>query len=191
MKYELRYIVKYVLEYDAGIPKTIIFAVVLSICGVVVGLHLLRDEKLTLARNTSWGFFWGYVAFVLCYTVIFRSSRVTQIYFLRPLWGHTMLYYKMIAEMIMNVLLFIPTGFFVGASMQYPSFLKTIGYGLALSVTIELVQLASRRGVCNIDDVIHNALGCAIGYLLIRSCYLNVCMLRWCIRKNVFSPDFV
>ena len=172
MKYELRYIVKYVLEYDAGIPKTIIFAVVLSICGVVVGLHLRRDEKLALARNTSWGFFWGYVAFVLCYTVIFRNSRATQIYFLRPLWSYTMLYYKMIAEIVLNVLMFMPIGFLYGGSKKKAGWIEALCIGLGFSVAIEAMQLLTRRGVCSIDDVIHNTIGCLIGYGLFRLFYM-------------------
>jgi glycopeptide antibiotics resistance protein len=172
MKYEPKYIIKFILEYDAGIPKTIIFAVVLSMCGVVVGLHLLRDDKLALARKTSWWFFLGYVIFVLCYTVVFRNCRATQIYFLRPLWSYTMLYYKKIAEIVLNVLMFMPIGFLYGGSKKKVRWVEVLCIGLGLSVVIEVMQLLTRRGVCSIDDVIHNTIGCLIGYGLFRLFYM-------------------
>jgi glycopeptide antibiotics resistance protein len=42
--------------------------------------------------------------------------------------------------------------------------------GCLLSAAIEILQLLTRRGVCNIDDVIHNTIGCAIGYGIFRLC---------------------
>lgn len=41
-----------------------------------------------------------------------------------------------------------------------------IGLGLVVSLVIELGQLVFEKGVAEIDDLIHNTLGCAIGYLI-------------------------
>ena len=36
--------------------------------------------------------------------------------------------------------------------------------GAGISVMIELLQLIFKRGLCEVDDVIHNVLGCMVGY---------------------------
>ena len=38
--------------------------------------------------------------------------------------------------------------------------------GLVLSVAIETVQLTAKLGTCDLDDIISNALGAAVGVLL-------------------------
>jgi glycopeptide antibiotics resistance protein len=70
----------------------------------------------------------------------------------------------MVAQHILNVLMFIPIGFFLCATIYGIRFMHVIEIGCLLSVMIEILQLITRRGVCNIDDVIHNTIGCAIGY---------------------------
>ena len=44
---------------------------------------------------------------------------------------------------------------------------KTVGLAAGYSMLIELAQLMSFRGLFEFDDVIHNALGTAIGVLLV------------------------
>lgn len=41
--------------------------------------------------------------------------------------------------------------------------------GILLSVGIEALQLYLKRGLCETDDIIHNTLGCLIGYGVILS----------------------
>ena len=43
---------------------------------------------------------------------------------------------------------------------------KTVGLAAGYSLLIELAQLVSFRGLFEFDDVIHNALGTAVGVLL-------------------------
>ena len=40
---------------------------------------------------------------------------------------------------------------------------KTIGLGCLISMSIEALQYIFKHGFCEVDDVIHNTLGCAIG----------------------------
>jgi glycopeptide antibiotics resistance protein len=40
-----------------------------------------------------------------------------------------------------------------------------------LSFFIELTQLITTRGVFNVDDIIHNVLGCVIGFACFVLCY--------------------
>lgn len=38
--------------------------------------------------------------------------------------------------------------------------------GLVFSSFIELSQLVLKRGLCETDDVIHNTVGCVVGYIM-------------------------
>ncbi len=69
----------------------------------------------------------------------------------------------MIEEMILNIVLFVPIGFLICGAQKDISILQVCGIGCGLSLTIELLQLITQRGVCNINDVIHNTFGCAVG----------------------------
>lgn len=66
-----------------------------------------------------------------------------------------------------NVGMFIPLGFFLpllwrGMRKWWRTWLAT-----ALTVTaVELTQLFSLRGTCDVDDLILNLLGAAVGYIL-------------------------
>ena len=179
MKYELRYIAKYIFEYNAGIPKAVILVAVLCMCGIVSVLYLRRNDKTDFARNSSCLFFWVYVAIVLCYTIIFRNCKPIQILLLHPFGSYSALCYKRIAEIIFNVLMFMPIGFLYGGSKKKVRWVEVLCIGLGLSVSIEVMQLLSRRGVCSIDDVIHNTIGCLIGYGLFRLFYMMKPWLQW------------
>lgn len=68
----------------------------------------------------------------------------------------------------LNAVLFIPTGFIL--PQLGPVQLRRIGMnfwaGLVLSTVIETVQLIAHLGLCDINDIIFNALGAAAGTIL-------------------------
>ena len=89
----------------------------------------------------------------------------------QPFWSYANLYNKRIAEIIMNIIMFIPIGFFAGGALKKKHVWNAIEIGIVLSFFIEITQLITTRGVCNIDDVIHNTLGCVIGFGCFVLCY--------------------
>lgn len=67
-----------------------------------------------------------------------------------------------------NAVMFVPVGFFLPLLwQQFIRPLYTIGVGLLLSLGIELIQLFTFRAT-DIDDLMMNTLGAALGYLLYR-----------------------
>ena len=66
-------------------------------------------------------------------------------------------------QVYMNVYLFIPFGFLIPFSSK-KTFIQTLIIGCCLSITIEALQYIFALGLCETDDVIHNTLGCIIGY---------------------------
>ena len=73
------------------------------------------------------------------------------------------------AYVVENVLLFIPYGFF--GSMAFEKlrhFLPSIALGAATSLGIECMQLVTKRGFFQTDDIWTNILGTVIGFCVFR-----------------------
>ena len=167
---EIRLVWKYMLLFDTGVPKYFVLALVVVVLGIITGLYLTRKDFSSFVRNSLFSLLIGYVFFVLCVTILFRESSGDLKYYVYPFWSYDVLNYKIIAQLILNVLLFVPLGFLLGATMKGTKWILPIKIGCLLSVMIEETQLFTTRGVCNIDDVIHNTLGCAIGYGIYKLC---------------------
>ena len=70
-----------------------------------------------------------------------------------------------VVNLVGNVIMFIPLGFFLPAVFQKLYRLWKTLLTTALAITlIELAQLFTLLGSCDVDDLILNLLGAAIGY---------------------------
>lgn len=84
-----------------------------------------------------------------------------------------------------NVIGFIPFGLFL--PMLHRHFRKlprTVLICMLFSTGVELTQLVTRRGSCDIDDVILNTLGGLLGYIAFRICNA----VRKKISEDVYRP---
>ena len=116
---------------------------------------------------------------ILCATVIFREPSTKRGYNLMPFWsywdyGKDSYFLEMFGENILNVLLFVPIGFLAACGLQGLTWKKVLLLGGGLSVCIEVLQFIFKKGFCETDDVIHNVLGCLIGYGLWRVCCIRL-----------------
>ena len=68
-------------------------------------------------------------------------------------------------NIILNILLFLPFGYLIPSLFPRPRCWQVILLGLAFSLTIELLQLITKLGYADVDDLINNTLGAAIGWL--------------------------
>ena len=120
-----------------------------------------------MKKRLGWIFFVAYVLFLLWLTILSRQPRVGERVFK---WELLWAYRAWIAgesfgktesiQNINNVLVFIPFGaLFPGKNRK--ALLLTV---LLFSAAIEAVQYALNLGWCEIDDVICNVLGAAIGF---------------------------
>lgn len=171
MKLDWEYITQYIVKYDIGIPPVVIIGVSIIVFSIILLLFRIKTSYSVFVRHASICLFIGYVILVLCTTIFFRDDTYEKRYMLHPFWSYTVLYNRLLAQLIMNVLLFIPIGFFAGGSLKKKNIWNAIGIGFVLSFFIELTQLISTRGVFNVDDIIHNVLGCIIGFSFFVLCY--------------------
>lgn len=68
-----------------------------------------------------------------------------------------------------NICMFVPLGFFLRALFpRCRSFWRCMAAVAVIMTTVELFQLFTLRGFCEVDDVMLNVLGAAVGWLIAR-----------------------
>lgn len=110
-----------------------------------------------------------YILINLYETILFRKPYPTMTYELELFWSYKRAFQGnsfLIRQIVLNILLYVPFGFFVADIWRKLGFRKVFLAGFLLSVTTELTQLIFRIGLFELDDIFNNTLGCVIGYLL-------------------------
>ncbi len=75
--------------------------------------------------------------------------------------------FNVILNLLGNIVCFVPFGFVVPIlSPRHKGFFKIAWLSFCVSLLVELVQLVSKVGSCDVDDIILNTLGGITGYLL-------------------------
>lgn len=165
------FVTKLMIEYDVFVPLHIIGGVVAFSCLLTIVLYFTKANYLEFFRSLSWILLVGYLFLSLCATIFYRNKTEELRYSLYPLRSYVALYDKALIENVLNIFLFLPIGFLICVVTKNRNLYVAFCIGCVLSITIELIQLVSKRGVCNIDDLIHNAIGCLIGCGLFLVCY--------------------
>lgn len=134
---------------------------------IVLGMLMMkwgRVKKFLLGSLLS-----EYYFLVFCSTVICRGCGSERRKELIPFWNYADIWNRVdyptdMIEVLLNIALFVPIGLLLGGMGM--KLKKVFLSGVILSCVIEGSQFAFRRGLCETDDVIHNTLGCIIGYLV-------------------------
>ncbi len=145
--------------YEAGILVLLAGLVIcLLTCGIRKGL-----------RYVDGLFLIEYVILIYCSTVIFRVSGSETGHEFMPFWSYGAYFRgenpRLLSENIMNMLVFVPVGFLIGTQKRWSVALIV---GATISVIIETFQFFLHRGFAEVDDVMHNMMGCLIGYGVFR-----------------------
>lgn len=78
-------------------------------------------------------------------------------------------FWPVAVNLVGNVLAFVPFGlFFPLLSRRSRSFVKVTLISCEVSISVELIQLLTRVGSCDVDDIILNTLGGMLGYMCFR-----------------------
>lgn len=112
-----------------------------------------------------------YIFLIYCSTVIFRIYSEERGFNLSPFWSYEAIHNGnevLILQNIMNVMAFIPIGILFCLWFTKGKWWKVMGLGCLISISIEVLQFILKRGFSELDDVMHNTLGCIIGYGIVQ-----------------------
>ena len=179
---------QYIISLYKDIPQEV-YEGLLSVFCLGVVLFIAFKGLRTGFRWSSVLLLIEYIFLLFCSTVIFRPTGETRQYDFHPFWSYDRP--ELLVENIMNVIVFIPVGMILGSLLRvkgswskYGSWFKVNGLwlivlliGCSISVTIESLQFFFMRGFSEVDDVMHNTLGCILGYslwLMVHGAWLRV-----------------
>ena len=151
---------EYIVSLFNEVPQCIYIILFLIFC--VGCLILIRLRVRNLGRMISKLLLFEYLFYIICSTLLFRTVDNDVYYNFKPFWSYSQS--GLLIENIMNVIMFVPVGVLLGSSSSKMIMWKSLLFGGGLSIIIEVIQYYSKRGVAEFDDVMHNTMGCVIGF---------------------------
>ena len=144
--------------------------IILSVLIFIISIYFLEKKIHFKKKVVSYSIFFSYILFVFFFTVIGREASSGYQYNLELFWSYKRAFSEgSLVNLFgnsLNILLFIPFGIcafgIMDCSMEKFVFVGCIG--MVLSLIIELLQLALKRGLFEFDDIFHNVIGMMLGY---------------------------
>ena len=162
----------YFLSSMNNIPSFLIWVLV-TVFGIGCAFLILRHGWSKGLRTSAILLLAEWTFLILCTAVLFRAAEPVRQCHLIPFWSYT--HYPENSYLIeaaainaLNVIMFIPIGLLSGLGFREMTWKKVLLTGLAFSLLIELLQFILKRGLCETDDLIHNILGCMVGFAAFR-----------------------
>lgn len=150
-----------------GVPLPwFIISLALMLLVVIWGLCYKRIEN--KKKFVFVALFVEYLFIVLCSTVLCRHTMKEHVMELVPYW-----FYKVFDigntdispwDIFNNMLLMVPVGALLYGISPSIKWYKVLIIGLSCSLTIELLQYIFMKGFTQTDDILHNSMGCLIGW---------------------------
>lgn len=78
--------------------------------------------------------------------------------------------FAVFANLAGNILIFVPYGFFISMASRSRGLFKTLFFSMGLSLCVEVVQLFTRVGSFDVDDILLNTIGGVLGYIFFSIC---------------------
>lgn len=162
---EIRHFYLYVLKID-WYYQVIAFLIFLFVLFYVCK----KNKSINKIKSVSTAILPAYIFILFSSLVFSRAANENYMYNFVPFWtiptilegnvGH-------VREMLLNCLMLVPVGFLF-PYVTKRGFKETLGIGLLISISLELLQLIFKKGLCELDDVIYNVTGALIGLVLYR-----------------------
>ena len=152
---------QYIISLYQDIPQEVYEGLLSIFCIGLVVFIAWKEFKTGLQYSVALLLI-EYIFLIFCSTVIFRTVGETRQYDFHPFWSYDRP--ELLVETIMNVVVFIPVGLLLGIAFKQMTWWKALLIECGISVTIEALQFFLMRGFSEFDDVMHNTLGCLLGY---------------------------
>ena len=78
--------------------------------------------------------------------------------------------FAVFANLAGNILIFVPYGFFISVASRERGFFKTLFFSMGLSLCVEIIQLFTRVGSFDVDDILLNTIGGVLWYIIFLIC---------------------
>lgn len=153
----------------------ICFTVLLCLFSLGLGL-LIGMKKLKPTQGITILLIYIFLFVVFASTVFTRRPTPEARYELQLFWSYRYVVENhsraMLEEILLNCALLMPLGILLPFAMDR---VKGVWFplltGLLVSSCIEICQLVFHLGLFEWDDMIHNTLGCVIGYVIVGKIY--------------------
>lgn len=167
---------QYLIDLYQSVPQKVNVCLLSVFClGAVVIIAFKGFRK-------GWRFVAGlllteYISLLYCSMVLFRPYSEDAGHDFTPFWSYEAIENgrsELLAENVMNVIVFVPVGMMLGCAFRSMTWWKTLLIGCGISFSIEVIQYVFHRGFAETDDVMHNTIGCILGYILVQGSRLMV-----------------
>jgi glycopeptide antibiotics resistance protein len=151
--------------YYTGLDKKwfIISVILFGLLEMLLRLygHIEKKRAITVSLLVS------YLFLVLSYMVLLRKPTGSYHYELELFWTYREIMngqITYIAEAVLNIVLFIPIGILLAMlKVKWQTVVRT---GFGCSCFVEILQLVTTRGLFEFDDIFHNTIGAAVGFVI-------------------------
>ena len=109
-------------------------------------------------KKPSLGLLIGYSFLILTETVLIRKPFIGEHIKLELFWSWKQWSVQK-NQILTNVVMFVPIGVLVGWLWKW----RGLCFAGELSLLVEVLQLATSRGLLEFDDVLHNMIGAVVG----------------------------
>lgn len=144
-------------------------------------MNYKSKKRLRILGKILFVFYMGFIVYFLLFSDIYgRSLEGMQEYHynlelfkeIKRFWYYKeqLGLYAVFTNLLGNVLIFVPFGFFMPMASKYRSFFSAVFYSFALSFCVETFQLITKVGSFDVDDLFLNTIGGAIGYIIFIIC---------------------
>lgn len=157
--------------FETGIPLPVAVSVVLIAAVLTCLLVWIHKQNMWQRVVMVWMF--AYLFLMLYSTVLGREPRDCVSIQLVPFDSIRVIqegFIERLYEKIYNVIFFVPLGCLYALYFKRKVIQSSLVAGVATSIGIELLQLITRTGTCETDDVICNATGCLFGICVAIGC---------------------
>ena len=166
---------QYIISLYQDIPQEVYEGLLSVFCMGLVVFIAWKGLKTGL-RYSATLLLVEYIFLIFCSTVFYRTTSELRKYDFHPFWSYKAIQdgrEDLLAENIMNVVVFIPVGLLLSIAFKQMTWWKVLLIGCGISVTIESLQFFLMRGFSEVDDVMHNTVGCLIGWFMVKGVRLR------------------
>lgn len=164
-----------------GVPTAFYIGILVVFCMVAILLLSLCGMKKGVRLSVRFLLI-EYVSLLLASTVFFRQESPAWVHRFSPFWSYSEILNggkELIVDNVLNVLVFVPVGLLMGMALGSLKWWHVLLIGLGVSLSIETLQYALNKGCSEFDDMMHNTIGCMLGYGM----YKAVADISKCVTK--------